>query len=64
MRAGTGHRPRGMAVSRIDGVDKPGFSDGDVNQTGRRVEKRDIGRASDRPDSGGFARGAAYLDQG
>jgi len=35
-----------MAVSRVDGVDKSGLADGDVNQTGCRVAKRDIRRAS------------------
>jgi len=50
MRAGAGHGPRGLAVGRVDGVDKPELPDRDVNETRCRVEERDIGRAADRPD--------------
>ena len=63
MSARAGHGSRAMAVARINGFDKPGLPNGDVNQTGCRVEKRDIGRASDRPDVGDFARSATHLDQ-
>jgi len=38
MRARAGHSPRGMAGARVDGIDKPRLPDGDVNQTGCRVE--------------------------
>jgi hypothetical protein len=47
MRARAGHGSCATSVARINGIDKPRLPDGDVNQTGRRIEKRDIRRASD-----------------
>jgi hypothetical protein len=47
MRAGACQGPRAVSVARINGIDESGLPDGDMNQTGRRIEKRDIRRASD-----------------
>src|SRR4051812_27714364 len=46
MRARAGHGSRVTSVARIDGFDEPRLTDGDMNQTGRRIEKRDVRRAS------------------
>ena len=48
--AHAGHCSRVVAGARIDGFDKPGLADGDVNEAGRRVEESHIGRACNRPD--------------
>src|ERR1700736_2864124 len=61
VRAWAGRGSRAPAVARIDGFDKPGLADGDVDETRCRIEKRDIGRACDRPDLGDLARTAVHL---
>ena len=50
MRASTRHRLLTGACLGVDGFDKAGLTDSDMNKPGRRIEERHVRRARDWPD--------------